>query len=173
MQLPIHDPAGIDGGISRNGVVHALVFTDAIHARIRDGAVANRPVHVALAVTVEGRREILGRVRRDGGRSSACAPGRRRTGAGRRAGGCGSPGGAAGACDRDASREPDRRGRARAGRARRLVATAYFARARTRRNARIAVSAPAASSAPADRRASRGSCGSGRMARSLPARARR
>ncbi len=28
--------------------------------RIRDGAVANRPVCVALAVTVEGRRDILG-----------------------------------------------------------------------------------------------------------------
>ncbi|GAA2360823.1 hypothetical protein GCM10010246_59230 [Streptomyces cuspidosporus] len=35
-------------------------FIDAIHVKIRDGAVANRPVYVALAVTTEGRREILG-----------------------------------------------------------------------------------------------------------------
>ncbi|MBO0917619.1 transposase [Streptomyces laculatispora] len=28
--------------------------------KIRDGAVANRPTHVALAVTAEGRRDILG-----------------------------------------------------------------------------------------------------------------
>lgn len=37
-----------------------VVFIDAIHVKIRDGAVANRPIYVALAVTVEGRREILG-----------------------------------------------------------------------------------------------------------------
>lgn len=36
------------------------LFIDAIHVKIRDGAVANRPVYVALAVTTEGRREILG-----------------------------------------------------------------------------------------------------------------
>ncbi len=35
--------------------------------QIRDGAVANRPIHVALAVTVEGRREILGLWAGDGG----------------------------------------------------------------------------------------------------------
>ncbi|CAL9674305.1 hypothetical protein SUDANB15_07646 (plasmid) [Streptomyces sp. enrichment culture] len=35
--------------------------------KIRDGAVANRPVYVALAVTVEGRREILGLWAGDGG----------------------------------------------------------------------------------------------------------
>ncbi|MFD1829296.1 transposase [Streptomyces desertarenae] len=40
--------------------VHPVVFIDAIHVRIRGGAVVNRPVHVALAVTVEGRREVLG-----------------------------------------------------------------------------------------------------------------
>lgn len=40
--------------------VYPVVFIDAIHVKIRDGAVANRPVYVALAVTVEGRREILG-----------------------------------------------------------------------------------------------------------------
>lgn len=40
--------------------VYPVVFVDAIHVRLRDGAVANRPIHVALAVTTEGRREILG-----------------------------------------------------------------------------------------------------------------
>jgi transposase-like protein len=33
--------------------VHPVVFIDAIHVKIRDGAVANRPIHVALAVTAE------------------------------------------------------------------------------------------------------------------------
>lgn len=37
-----------------------MVFIDAIHVKIRDGAVANRPVHVALAVTAESRRHIRG-----------------------------------------------------------------------------------------------------------------
>ncbi|WSL44792.1 transposase [Streptomyces sp. NBC_01267] len=31
--------------------------------KIRDGAVANRPICVALAVTAEGRRDILGLIR--------------------------------------------------------------------------------------------------------------
>ncbi|MET8893544.1 IS256 family transposase [Streptomyces albogriseolus] len=44
-----------------------VVFIDAIHVKIRDGAVANRPIYVALAVTVEGRREILGLWAGDGG----------------------------------------------------------------------------------------------------------
>ncbi|MFC4185997.1 IS256 family transposase, partial [Streptomyces flavovirens] len=40
--------------------VYPVIFVDAIHVKIRDGAVANRPIYVALAVTVEGRRDILG-----------------------------------------------------------------------------------------------------------------
>jgi putative transposase len=40
--------------------VYPVIFIDAIHVKIRDGAVANRPIYVALAVTAEGRREILG-----------------------------------------------------------------------------------------------------------------
>ncbi|GLW04840.1 IS256 family transposase [Streptomyces lavendulae subsp. lavendulae] len=40
--------------------VYPVVFIDAIHVRIRDGQVANRPVYVAIAVTVDGYREILG-----------------------------------------------------------------------------------------------------------------
>ncbi|GGR41583.1 hypothetical protein GCM10010282_37990 [Streptomyces roseolus] len=47
--------------------VHPVAFIDAIHVKIRDGAVANRPVYVALAVTVEGRREMLGLWAGDGG----------------------------------------------------------------------------------------------------------
>jgi transposase-like protein len=44
-----------------------VVFIDAIHVKIRDGAVANRPIYEALAVTTEGRREILGLWAGDGG----------------------------------------------------------------------------------------------------------
>ncbi|MEW1695814.1 IS256 family transposase [Streptomyces sp. NPDC091278] len=44
-----------------------VVFIDAIHVKIRDGAVANRPIYVALAVTTEGRREIPGLWAGDGG----------------------------------------------------------------------------------------------------------
>ncbi len=44
-----------------------VIFIDAIHVKIRDGAVANRPVYVALAVTTEGRRDILGLWAGDGG----------------------------------------------------------------------------------------------------------
>ncbi|WP_121834063.1 IS256 family transposase [Streptomyces sp. S1] len=47
--------------------VYPVVFIDAIHVKIRDGAVANRPIYVALAVTLEGRREILGLWAGDGG----------------------------------------------------------------------------------------------------------
>ena len=47
--------------------VYPVVFIDAIHVKIRDGQVANRPVYVALAVTTEGSREILGLWAGDGG----------------------------------------------------------------------------------------------------------
>lgn len=47
--------------------VYPVVFIDAIHVKIRDGAVANRPIYVALAVTTEGRRDILGLWAGDGG----------------------------------------------------------------------------------------------------------
>ena len=40
--------------------VYPVIFIDAIHVKIRDGKVANRPIYVALAVTAEGRRDILG-----------------------------------------------------------------------------------------------------------------
>ncbi|GAA2564045.1 hypothetical protein GCM10010398_61040 [Streptomyces fimbriatus] len=44
-----------------------VVLSDAIRVKIRDGAVADRPLHVALAVTAEGRWEILGLWAGDGG----------------------------------------------------------------------------------------------------------
>jgi transposase-like protein len=40
--------------------VYPVVFIDAIHVKIRDGQVANRPVYVAIGVTVDGERDILG-----------------------------------------------------------------------------------------------------------------
>jgi putative transposase len=47
--------------------VYPVILIDAIHVKIRDGQVANRPVYVALAVTCEGRRDILGLWAGDGG----------------------------------------------------------------------------------------------------------
>jgi putative transposase len=47
--------------------VYPVVFIDAINVKIRDGQVANRPIYVALAVTVEGNRDILGLWAGDGG----------------------------------------------------------------------------------------------------------
>jgi putative transposase len=41
-------------------VVYPVIFIDAINVKIRDGQVANRPIYVALAVTCEGERDILG-----------------------------------------------------------------------------------------------------------------
>jgi putative transposase len=40
--------------------VYAVLFIDAIHVKIRDGQVANRPIYTALAVTADGERDILG-----------------------------------------------------------------------------------------------------------------
>jgi len=47
--------------------VYPVVFLDAINVKIRDGKVANRPIYVALAVTLEGTRDILGLWAGDGG----------------------------------------------------------------------------------------------------------
>ncbi|MEU8779684.1 IS256 family transposase [Streptomyces sp. NPDC048606] len=47
--------------------VYPVVFVDAINVKIRDGQVANRPIYLAMAVTVEGTREILGIWAGDGG----------------------------------------------------------------------------------------------------------
>jgi putative transposase len=40
--------------------VYPVIFIDCVNVKIRDGNVANRPIYVALAVTVEGHRDILG-----------------------------------------------------------------------------------------------------------------
>jgi putative transposase len=40
--------------------VYPVIFIDAVNVKIRDGQVANRPIYVALAVTDEGTRDILG-----------------------------------------------------------------------------------------------------------------
>ncbi|MFI7026967.1 IS256 family transposase, partial [Micromonospora sp. NPDC049900] len=47
--------------------VYPVIFLDAVHVKIRDGKVANRPIYVALAVTVDGNRDILGLWAGDGG----------------------------------------------------------------------------------------------------------
>jgi len=47
--------------------VYPVIFIDASHVKIRDGQVANRPIYVALAVTVDGERDILGLWVGDGG----------------------------------------------------------------------------------------------------------
>jgi putative transposase len=40
--------------------VYAAVFIDAIHVKVRDGQVANRPVYAAIGVTVDGHKDVLG-----------------------------------------------------------------------------------------------------------------
>jgi putative transposase len=47
--------------------IYPVIFIDCIHVKIRDGQVANRPVYVALAVTAEGGKDILGLWAGDGG----------------------------------------------------------------------------------------------------------
>lgn len=40
--------------------VYPVVFVDAIHVKIRDGQVANRPSYVVLGINCEGERDVLG-----------------------------------------------------------------------------------------------------------------
>src|SRR3954464_14791322 len=40
--------------------VYPVIFIDCVNVKIREGNVANRPIYVALAVTVNGHRDILG-----------------------------------------------------------------------------------------------------------------
>jgi transposase-like protein len=47
--------------------VYPVLFVDAINVKIRDGKVANRPIYVVMAVTVDGTRDILGIWAGDGG----------------------------------------------------------------------------------------------------------
>jgi putative transposase len=44
-----------------------VLFIDAIHVKIRDGKVANRPIYTAVAVSTDGERDILGLWAGDGG----------------------------------------------------------------------------------------------------------
>ncbi len=37
-----------------------MIFVDAIHVKVRDGQVTNRPFYVVIGVTVDGRRDVLG-----------------------------------------------------------------------------------------------------------------
>jgi transposase-like protein len=40
--------------------VYPVVLIDAIHVKIRDGAVANRPVYIAVGINLAGERDVLG-----------------------------------------------------------------------------------------------------------------
>jgi transposase-like protein len=47
--------------------VYPVIFIDAIVVKIREGQVANRPIYVAIGVTVDGERDILGLWAGEGG----------------------------------------------------------------------------------------------------------
>ncbi|MGB2950022.1 MAG: IS256 family transposase [Rhodococcus sp. (in: high G+C Gram-positive bacteria)] len=47
--------------------VYPVMFIDAVHVKVRDGQVTNRPMYVAIGVTVNGERDILGIWAGDGG----------------------------------------------------------------------------------------------------------
>ncbi|WP_435875983.1 IS256 family transposase [Saccharopolyspora shandongensis] len=51
--------------------VYAAIFIDAIHVKVRDGQVANRPVYAAIGVTVDGRKDVLGLTMGAGGGEGA------------------------------------------------------------------------------------------------------
>jgi putative transposase len=59
--------------------VYPVVFIDAIHVKIRDGKVANRPVYTVVGVTLDGEGEILSLWVGDGGEGAKvlgrCLPG--------------------------------------------------------------------------------------------------
>ncbi|NYF97701.1 transposase-like protein [Janibacter cremeus] len=40
--------------------VYAAIFIDAIHVKVRDGQVGNRPFYAAIGVDLQGRRDVLG-----------------------------------------------------------------------------------------------------------------
>jgi len=47
--------------------IYPVIFVDAIVVKIREGQVANRPIYVAIGVTVDGERDILGLWAGEGG----------------------------------------------------------------------------------------------------------
>ena len=40
--------------------VYPVIFLDAVHVRVRERKAANRPIYLALGVTMEGTRDVLG-----------------------------------------------------------------------------------------------------------------
>ncbi|SRR6266568_175517 len=40
--------------------MYPVLFIDAVHVKIREGTVASRPVYIAVAIDMEGRRQVLG-----------------------------------------------------------------------------------------------------------------
>lgn len=40
--------------------IYAAVFVDAIHVKVRDGQVGNRPFYAAIGVDLEGNKDVLG-----------------------------------------------------------------------------------------------------------------
>ena len=60
---------------------YAVIFIDAINVKIREGQVANRPIYLALGVTVDGERDVLGlsagSTATGKGRSTGCGSARR------------------------------------------------------------------------------------------------
>jgi hypothetical protein len=68
------------GGMAerQNRPVYPVIFLDAVHVRIRDGKGTNRPIYVALAVTVDSTRDMLAcgpvTVARARSSGSACPP---------------------------------------------------------------------------------------------------
>jgi putative transposase len=54
--------------------VYPVIFIDAIKVKLRDGSVANRPIYLALGVTVDGERDILGLWAGDGGEGAKSLP---------------------------------------------------------------------------------------------------
>ena len=58
--------------------VYPVIFIDAIVVKIREGQVANRPIYVAIGVTAEGTRDILGLWAGEGGEGAKywaqCSP---------------------------------------------------------------------------------------------------
>jgi putative transposase len=47
--------------------VYPVLFIDAVHVKVRDGQVTNRPIYVVIGVSVHGERDILGLWAGDGG----------------------------------------------------------------------------------------------------------
>ena len=61
--------------------VYAVIFIDAINVKIREGQVANRPIYLALGVTADGERDVLGLWAGEHGDgegfgTATCSPGR-------------------------------------------------------------------------------------------------